>query len=91
MINNEFPPLGGGTGTVNQALLRRFSYEQSLEIDLVTSALGRRYEEEQFAKTIHIYKVPVNNRNIHHSSNRELITYAMRGFRFAWKLHLRPG
>ncbi len=23
MLNNEFPPLGGGTGTVNQAVLKR--------------------------------------------------------------------
>jgi len=24
MLNNEFPPLGGGTGTVNQAMLQQF-------------------------------------------------------------------
>ena len=87
MLNNEFPPLGGGTGTVNQALLRQFSKFPSVEIDLITSALGTDHEDEKFAENIHIYKVPVNNRNIHHSSNRELTTYAMRGLRFAWKLH----
>ena len=25
MLNNEFPPLGGGTGTVNRALLQYFA------------------------------------------------------------------
>ena len=25
MLNNEFPPLGGGTATVNDALLQRFA------------------------------------------------------------------
>ena len=67
MLNNEFPPLGGGTGTVNLALLQRWARVPALEIDLVTSALGTQFEQEQFAERIRIFKVPVNNRNIHHS------------------------
>lgn len=83
MLNNEFPPLGGGTGTVNQALLSRFSKVPWLEIDLITSALGKRAEEEQFSERIRLFKVPVNNRNLHHSSNRELLTYAARALPLA--------
>jgi glycosyltransferase involved in cell wall biosynthesis len=89
MLNNEFPPLGGGTGTVNQALLQRFARLPGLEIDLITSALGKRYEQERFAEHIRIYKVPVLNRNLHHSSNRELATYAARALPFALKRHRR--
>ncbi|MFQ3633873.1 glycosyltransferase [Roseiflexus sp.] len=76
MLNNEFPPLGGGTGTVNKALLQRFARVADLEIDLFTAALGRTPEREQFSERIQIYKVPVNNRDLHHSSNRELLMYA---------------
>jgi hypothetical protein len=75
MLNNEFPPLGGGTGTVNQAMLACFAQMSGFEIDLVTSALKKSYEEESFAEKIRIYKVPVRNRNIHHSSNRELAEF----------------
>lgn len=57
-----------------------------LEIDLITSALGRQPEQELFAERIRILKVPVNNRNLHHSSNRELLTYAARSLRAALKL-----
>jgi phosphatidylinositol alpha-1,6-mannosyltransferase len=89
MLNNEFPPLGGGTGTVNRAILQRLAIHPELEIDLVTSALGRQYGEERFSKNIHLFKVPVNNQNIHHSSNRELITYAIYGLGLAWKLQRR--
>jgi phosphatidylinositol alpha-1,6-mannosyltransferase len=89
MLNNEFPPLGGGTGTVNRAILQRLEAHPEVEIDLVTSALGRRYEEEHFAEHIRLLKVPVNNHNIHHSSNRELFTYAMRGLALAWNLQRR--
>jgi phosphatidylinositol alpha-1,6-mannosyltransferase len=87
MLNNEFPPLGGGTGTVNRALLQHFAKVPWLEIDLVTSALGRLEEEEPFAERIHILKVPVNNRNIHHSSNRELLTYAARALARSQREH----
>jgi glycosyltransferase involved in cell wall biosynthesis len=87
MLNNEFPPLGGGTGTVNRAVLQRFTQVPGLEIDLITSALGNKPEEELFSERIKIYKVPVRNKNIHHSSNRELATYAGRSFFAALKLH----
>jgi phosphatidyl-myo-inositol dimannoside synthase len=87
MLNNEFPPLGGGTGTVNQALFNHFKDVPDLTIDLVTSALGKVYEQEQFSERINIYKVPVNNRNLHHSSNRELLTYTARALPLALRLH----
>jgi phosphatidyl-myo-inositol dimannoside synthase len=86
MLNNEFPPLGGGTGTVNRAILQQLAQEHGLEIDLVTSALGRRREQERFAERIRILKVPVNSRNIHHASNRELLTYAARALPAALRL-----
>lgn len=87
MLNNEFPPLGGGTGTVNQAMLERFAQVPDLEIDLITSAPGQTSEEEVFASNIRLHKVPIRNRNIHHSSNRELIEYAARAFAKALKLN----
>jgi glycosyltransferase involved in cell wall biosynthesis len=86
MLNNEFPPLGGGTGTVNLALLEKFADMPDIEIDLITSELGNIANETQFSKTIRVYKVPVNNHNIHHSSNRELLVYAYRAFFLSMKL-----
>ena len=52
MLNNEFPPLGGGMGTVNRALLQCFEQVPGLEIDLITSALRKRRETEAFAERI---------------------------------------
>jgi phosphatidylinositol alpha-1,6-mannosyltransferase len=87
MLNNEFPPLGGGTGTVNHAIVARLARVPWLQLDLVTSALGKRAESAQFAERVRILKVPVNNQNIHHSSNRELVTYAARALMLAFRLH----
>jgi glycosyltransferase involved in cell wall biosynthesis len=88
MLDNEFPPLGGGMGTVNLALFNQFSRLPDIEIDLVTSALNGHPEKEQFSDQIRIYKVPVWNRNIHHSTNRELIIYTIQAFWVAlWLYH----
>ncbi len=54
MLNNEFPPLGGGTGTVNRAVLQRLARVPGLEVDLLTSALGRRYESERLAERVRL-------------------------------------
>src|SRR4029453_12631771 len=87
MLDNEFPPLGGGMGTVNQALLECYARTPELEIDLITSALDGRHEVEQFAGHIRIIKVPVWNRNIHHSTSRELLMYAMEALTQSMKRH----
>jgi phosphatidyl-myo-inositol dimannoside synthase len=87
MLDNEFPPLGGGTGVVNYYLLQEFAGFLEVYVDLVTSSRSAKdYETEQFDNRITIYKVPVDNRNIHHSTNRELIRYARRGYNYCCKL-----
>jgi len=87
MLDNEFPPLGGGMGVVNKTILQDFAGRRELEIDLITSALGGHSQFEQFSKLIRIYKLPVWNKNVHHSSNRELILYALQAFWLGIKLH----
>lgn len=87
MLDNEFPPLGGGMGVVNQTILQDFAGRPGLEIDMITSALRGHSEFEQFSEIIRIFKVPVWNKNIHHSSNRELILYALQAFWLGLKLH----
>jgi glycosyltransferase involved in cell wall biosynthesis len=87
MLDNEFPPLGGGMGTANRAVLKYIAAHSEIRIDLITSALGGQTETTQFSKNITIYKVPVWNKNIHHSSNRELIFYAVQALYTSFRLH----
>jgi glycosyltransferase involved in cell wall biosynthesis len=87
MVDNEFPPLGGGMGTANQALLQCYAQRSDLEIDLITSGLDGTHELEHFAKQIRIIKVPVWNRNIHHSTWRELLLFAVQAARKSLQYH----
>ena len=87
MFNNEFPPLGGGTGTVNLELFKIFKNYPNIKIDLISSASGKKSEIEHFSKNIRIFKIPVGKKNIHHASNIELIKYAFKSVFAAQKLH----
>lgn len=87
MFNNEYPPLGGGTGTVNEELLKQFQNYPDLKIDLITSEKGNKKVIEQLSKNIRIFKYPVNNKNIHHASNMELIKYLLKATLAGFRLH----
>ena len=86
-LNNEFPPLGGGTGVINYKLFKEFAKRNDIEIDLITSSRTRfLYEHEQFSERINIFKVPVGNKNIHHSTLWELLLYLLRSIPLTWRL-----
>jgi phosphatidyl-myo-inositol dimannoside synthase len=86
ILDNEFPPLGGGTGVINYHLMKEFD-ACGVCCDLVTSSRSRNeYEEDAFGRQSRIFKVPVDNRNIHHAANSELIRYAWRGLRQSYRL-----
>jgi phosphatidylinositol alpha-1,6-mannosyltransferase len=87
MLDNEFPPLGGGMGTVNEALLKCYTRLPQIQIDLITSALGGCREVEFFADNIRIVKLPVWNKNIHHSTIREMMLYALQALQQSLLFH----
>ncbi|MCF6366607.1 MAG: glycosyltransferase family 4 protein [Bacteroidales bacterium] len=87
MFNNEFPPLGGGTGTVNLELFNIFRNTPDLHIDLISSSGNKNKELQQFSENIRIFKLPVKKKEIHHASNFELIRYALKASFAGFKLH----
>jgi glycosyltransferase involved in cell wall biosynthesis len=88
MLNNEFPPVGGGTGTVNHALLLRWAQQTDLYIDQVTGAPGKESSVEQLGKRIKIYRLPIGRGDIHHASNRELLSFGAKALLQGLRLHL---
>jgi glycosyltransferase involved in cell wall biosynthesis len=84
ILDNEFPPLGGGTGVINQQVMIELDRYPHVQVDLVTSSRTRtQYTVEPFGTRGRVFRVPVDNKNIHHSSNIELLRYTFRGFRQA--------
>ncbi len=89
MLNNEFPPLGGGMATVNEAILQYLSNFPELDIDLITSGISSTLPQEQLWPKISVYRVLVNNRCLHHATNSELIKYSVKALWLAYQLHRR--
>ncbi len=87
MLNNEYPPLGGGTGTVNQEIITFLKNKKNIQIDLITGSSDTQNSIENISSNINIYKIGLNNNNVHHASNIELIKYAIKAFFMAKKMH----
>lgn len=86
MLNYEFPPLGGGTGNVCYYLLKEFAKQPGLTIDVITSSANNRYEEEQFAPNIRLYKLNVRKKEIHYWRGSEVLWWLWGARRLAKKL-----
>ena len=81
MLNYEYPPLGGGGSNACKYLLREMA-NKGLEVDLVTSSPSNTFETEKIGDTVSIYKLPVNKKDIHYWTQREIITYSWKAKKF---------
>ncbi|MHC4553769.1 MAG: glycosyltransferase family 4 protein [Planctomycetota bacterium] len=85
MLNYEFPPIGGGAGHAFLCLLKEYSRNKDIQIDVLTSYSGRGIATEEFSQNIRIYKVGIHKKNLHYWTKFEVI-------KFLWKargLHLK--
>lgn len=87
MLNYEFPPLGGGAGNANRYILKELARYPDLWIDLVTASAGR-YRREQFSVNTCIHYLDINKqeRNLHYQTDRDLLIYTWRAYRYARKM-----
>ncbi|NJO92169.1 MAG: glycosyltransferase family 4 protein [Chloroflexia bacterium] len=89
MLNNEYPPLGGGTGTVNKEILERLTQFPEIRVDLITGSLEKTNSVVQLSSNIRIISLGLKSKSIHHASNIELIKYTLKAFFQARKLQKR--
>lgn len=86
MLNNEYPPIGGGTGTVNKEIITYLKNNSDIKIDLITGSCDKKNSIEVLSENVKIIKIGLNNRNIHHASNYELIKYTFKASIMAMKM-----
>jgi L-malate glycosyltransferase len=87
MLNYEFPPLGGGAGNANYYLLKEFTKDKRIKIDLVTSSISE-FKKEKFSNNINIYYLNIgkNKNKIHYQTNKDLLLYSFKAYFFARRL-----
>lgn len=86
MLNYEYPPLGGGTGIANRYLLKEFSGQKDLQLDLLTSSPDN-YCEEKINPNIKIIRLNIGKKNLklHHQTIINLISYFIQSTIFTLK------
>ena len=77
MLNYEFPPIGGGAGKAHLCMLKEFAGNNSLAIDVLTSAPQPGFTVEDFSDNITIYKVGVHKKNLHFWRKVEVIEWLL--------------
>lgn len=92
-FNYEYPPLGGGAANATAYLMREFSRIPGLKIDLVTSSVDANYHLEKIGEQVKIHRLPIgkNEKNLHFQSQKDLMVYAWKAFRFSRKLIRKNG
>jgi hypothetical protein len=75
MLNYEFPPLGGGAGNATFYLLKEFSKNKNIKIDLITSSVDQ-YREEKFSENINIHFLDIGKKGeLHNQSLKNLLSF----------------
>ena len=86
MLNYEYPPLGGGAANANYYMLKEFAKVRGLKIDLITSSPGNKFEIEDFAPNIRIYKLDVGKKDIHFWTQKEIMKWLIKAYSLSKKL-----
>jgi len=86
MLNYEYPPLGGGAANANYYMLKEFAKKKDLKVDLITSSASNKFEIEDFAPNIHIYKLDVGKKDIHFWTQKEIMKWLYKAHSLSRKL-----
>jgi len=78
MLNYEFPPIGGGAANANLCLLKKYSGNGELRIDVLTSGPKPGFFEEKFSENITIYRVGLHKKSLHLWRRIEVIEWLIK-------------
>lgn len=87
-LNYEYPPLGGGAANATKRLLKEYSLCPDMEVDLVTSAIGKRKEIKKLEGNITIYRLPIGKKEsaLDFQTQKDLLMYSWKAYFFARNL-----
>jgi glycosyltransferase involved in cell wall biosynthesis len=86
-LNYEYPPLGGGAGVATEAILREWAKDSSIEVHLVTAAIGGALEHVRVGGEIFVHRLPIgkNPERLHSQSLRDILVYSVKTVFFLWR------
>ncbi len=87
-FNYEYPPLGGGAGNATRYILEEYAKRDDVIVDLITSAIGKRYLQEKIGENVTIHRLPIGKKTnqLKYQTRGELLTYTWKAYWFSKKL-----
>jgi glycosyltransferase involved in cell wall biosynthesis len=86
ILNYEYPPLGGGAGNATFYILKEFAKNPDLEIDLVTSSIGK-HKIEKISPNIAVHYLNIGKSgDPHYQKIKDLIFYSIKSYSYSKKL-----
>jgi L-malate glycosyltransferase len=86
MLNNEYPPLGGGQANANQCMLEAMqTLKLPICVDVITSSTDKYKIEEILLGKIFYLNIGKKNKNHHYQNIKDLLMYSAKSFFFAKK------
>jgi glycosyltransferase involved in cell wall biosynthesis len=86
MVNYEFPPFGGGTGTACARLLKVFAARANISVDLVTSGPSPGLRRQAIGEGIVVHRLPVPKKDLHYWRPLELARWTVQALVYARRL-----
>lgn len=86
MLNNEYPPLGGGQANANYYLYKEFEKYKDIQIDIITSSTNEYKEQNTKIGKIYFLDIGKKDKNLHFQTSKELITYSLKSLSLAKRL-----
>lgn len=87
-LNYEYPPLGGGASVATEAILREWAKDSSMEVHLVTAAVGNHLEHLRVGGNVYVHRLPIgkNGENLHSQSMKDILRYSWKAWWFSRSL-----
>ncbi len=86
-LNYEYPPLGGGASVATEAILRQWAKDPSIEVHLVTAAVGSALEHVRVGGETYVHRLSIgkNPERLHSQSLRDILVYSVKTVFFLWR------
>ncbi len=86
-LNYEYPPLGGGASVATEAILREWAKDSSIEVHLVTAAVGGVREHIRVGGEVYVHRLPIgkNPEKLHSQSLKDILIYSLQAAFFLWR------
>jgi len=86
VLNQDFPPMGGGASNANYYTLKEFAKNKNILVDLVTSSVKNNFQKVIFSEKVTIYRLNISKQGNLDWTFKEISKWTAKAYLFSKKL-----